>query len=929
MVVYDDQNPKDPNAPKTAFGHNDLANKESAGQSSDLTGSDEKNGLFKGKEGKSGAGKEMFNVTDNFLPPQARFGKFLGQKLTKKNSVIGGIVATITAVAIFAFTILQGPLQLVHLSQILRLNMSKNEGDANIRMRGIYASARTGRPGYTRVGTLGQWRVNKTITKLQKMGIEIRTTSLMGNPTVVEFDISNPDSPYHGMGKEEAIKSISKDLGADPVKVGQTSGHNGIKISANVRDVGEKALRGNNRVLTAMTGDSKIINALDARALNKFLNVTMHPLNRLENKAARKNEVRAREKREAERQKKLRAPSRGKVTGLREKLGDKVGARGIKAGMFALAGTEAICVVHDISGIVPEYNKAIRDDSVAAAYDLISVGEQIRAGEDFDIDQLGGVVQNFQDKDGKSIWASKPLQATSGVENPSGVDMDKNMKQAYTGDSSWNDIHAFTGNIPGIDVVCSTGGQIAIGTIGILSLALGPGGVALNASKAVVGGVAGVAVMNLATKLITPDIEPPELIQGPPGGSFVAYGAREAANATALSHGGAELSSSESAAIDNQIAQENRAGFRQKSFFARMFDIYDYRSLASTSIQNINISPHGVLSFLGNSLNPGNSISKLSSAITPKSSATNNYDWGFNRAGMKESTLTDAKYADSVDNAEKAINAIKANGGLADRAKACFGVELNAEQTGFTPIGVPDQYGEDYQNANCSDNSEVWTRVSLAVFDDRIVVAAACYEGDDDSCQAISGTQSAAPEETGDTADDADFEIKKLGSSMHTPGGKVSPVKGITLHWWGSQYGSGIRPLVSALSSNPSCGSGGCSVQLGITSDGEVYQLTKNLNDLTYHAIGANKTTIGIEIEGGPGEFGKKGIERYPEKFEAVVKTVKYLMKKYDIEVEGSVNCGDVSGIHAHLEYNKCPGAGGKDDIDDYYFKEVMKRVKE
>lgn len=175
------------------------------------------------------------------------------------------------------------------------------------------------------------------------------------------------------------------------------------------------------------------------------------------------------------------------------------------------------------------------------------------------------------------------------------------------------------------------------------------------------------------------------------------------------------------------------------------------------------------------------------------------------------------------------------------------------------------------------------------------------------------------------------FKINKIAQPLATTGEQITP-KGITLHWWGdSTHGQDINTLVSALRGNPSCGDGGCSVQLGITADGQVYQMTNSLTDLTSHAAGGNHTTIGIEIGGTDSDFGAAGIKKYPAKFNAVVNTIKYLVKKYNIPLDGPVICGDVSGIHPHKAYNKCPLNGApqnKTDIDDVYFNAVMQKVR-
>lgn len=174
---------------------------------------------------------------------------------------------------------------------------------------------------------------------------------------------------------------------------------------------------------------------------------------------------------------------------------------------------------------------------------------------------------------------------------------------------------------------------------------------------------------------------------------------------------------------------------------------------------------------------------------------------------------------------------------------------------------------------------------------------------------------------------DPNFTMTRLIPPLTTPGGKITP-KGITLHWWGSgSNGQGINALVSYLHSNSSCPESACSVQVGITADGKVYQMTNDLLDLTYHATGGNQTTIGIEIEGGPDDFKQAGVTKYPQKFAAVVATVKYLVAKYNIPLDGQVVCGDVVGIHPHKAYNSCT-TRAKEDIDDDYFNAVMQAVR-
>lgn len=191
-----------------------------------------------------------------------------------------------------------------------------------------------------------------------------------------------------------------------------------------------------------------------------------------------------------------------------------------------------------------------------------------------------------------------------------------------------------------------------------------------------------------------------------------------------------------------------------------------------------------------------------------------------------------------------------------------------------------------------------------------------------------SGGVNSCDTSTGSVQLDPNFTMIKLNPPLATPGGQITP-QGITLHWWGNDAGGNINSLVSSLRGNSSCGGSGCSVQIGITDDGKIYQMTKNLTDLAYHAIGGNQTTFGIEIEGAPSDFGAAGVTKNPAKFNAVVATVKYLIATYNLPLTGPVVCDNVSGVHAHKDYNSCPNALIKEDIDDAYYNAVMQKVRE
>lgn len=177
---------------------------------------------------------------------------------------------------------------------------------------------------------------------------------------------------------------------------------------------------------------------------------------------------------------------------------------------------------------------------------------------------------------------------------------------------------------------------------------------------------------------------------------------------------------------------------------------------------------------------------------------------------------------------------------------------------------------------------------------------------------------------------DEDPTIIQLEDPLPNPRGgeKITP-QGITLHWWGFSANGNIEALKEALENNQACGDTGCSVQYGVTEDGEIYRMMASATEWAYHASGANPTTFGIEIEGGPEDFTLDGDTFNRAKFEAVASLAAELVDDFDLPINGTVMCQDVSGIHAHYEYNGCPTASGdKTDVNHRYTQAVIAAVE-
>lgn len=886
-------------------------------------------------------------VGRGYHPKGSQTKKPVGVKnliLSRKGAGGGGIIAAIVAL-VFGFSIISGPLQLIHLSQILSKNFAGTENTSSIRFQGLFRYARTGDVGQTRVGYLGSKVFAKTITDLGKIGIQFdQRNSLTGHPGRMTIDTpKHPD--FKDLPEAQRRTAIEAHFRITDGSIVQKVDATTYRVNLNATNV--KGINFTNslaKTSIGALGNGKIATAIQLRSLKTFFHLPklFSPISKrviaTENRIAAKiEEDRAQSRKGAQTSGAVNAKSR-----LRDKLG---GHSSIFSA--ALISTAGLCLVRDVADDVVTVNRAeIVVTSAIEAVDKISIGSQMQiGGKELSLTQAGAVADSFKDKDGRSIWTSKALQAAAGIDNPAGEDLPADYKQAFSNDTTASKIKETIGSpkVAGVDVgglACSKVGLIIQGGVGVAVLvagaATGPAGWAAVAAKTGASAVATAGVIYLLQKqfvaLLRSDAIVPIPPTGPLGGSLLAYGAREAGNISARSAGGFELSPTESAALDNQIARAEEADFKSKLFFTRLFDVNDYRSLASRAMDSSTGNPLEDIKTIATSLlSVSRFIENLPLGIFQKARAATGtpYSWDFPRYGIPASISEDPKYEDPYDNADKVAVLMDSKSGKNYRAKAneCFGVAISKGPNGWDATATQDvnPNEESYIKARCNDiDDENWERTVLFIFDTRLITATACYEGQEEACSQLglgSGDSSASSPPADPGSSDPNFAIQKIPTPLPTSGEKITP-KGITLHWWGGQYGQGIQPLVNTLLSR------GLSVHLGITSEGKVYQLTNDLLDKTSHAIGGNTTTIGIEIEGSTPDFGEEGIKKYPQKFQAVVTTVKYLIDKYKIPIEGKVECNNVVGIHPHSAYNHCPGAVSKDDIDSYYFNEVIKAVR-
>lgn len=674
-------------------------------------------------------------------------------RLTRRQKLIGGILFATLLGGGGGLIIISGPLQLIHLSQVLQRNFAGNENNSAHRAKGLFRYHRTGDVGETRVGRMASRSYAKTIAQLKNVGIELPRNPLTGHATATTIDISKHPE-FKGMDRAQATKAIANKYGVAEStvnRIGTGADINSHKFAITMNDLNLKASESLQYTSVKTLNDGKVPTAMKMRPLKRFHNLPklFSPLerayktrvNQLATAAARRQAAK-------ERSQQRKPPQSSKIAEAKNNLKSKLaGHQGALSG--ALLATGAVCLVRSVADDVVTVNRAeIVTPATIEAIDKIAVGAQSSTGN-ARLEQMGPEVESFRDKDGRTIWESKPLQVTAGNPDPRGDDITDDFKQGFSNKTTASEIRSWL-DIPGGGIACSGPGQIFQGVVGVGLIFLGPAGWAVNAAKGAASMAATGGVIYLLQKQFSKLIAEQPLVDlpagGPLGGHILAYGGREAANIGGRMSGGIELTDAESNALDRQLLEQDRKDLAAKSFFARTFDIYDHRSLAAKTLQRVNTDgPQNITNIASGLVNFSGMASGFTSILTAKAFAAEEpYDWGTPRYEIPTDIIRDPRYEDPYDNADKVAQLLNSNGqnGVPDyiaKADKCFGVRISKGAEGWDAISEREvnPAEADYANANCSERSDNWKRVMLFVFDTRQMASHACYDGDDEACKAI------------------------------------------------------------------------------------------------------------------------------------------------------------------------------------------------
>lgn len=717
-----------------------------------------------------------FNPADN-LKMGRRAQIFLMRN--RRKAAAGGIagVAITGVITFFSFT--SGPLQFIHLAQSLQQFHFSDQEDASDSRTGKllrfirYQYKQT--PERMRLSTLQNMYADRIEKRLNDAGIESAYSKRRGNFDGYIIDVE----------KVKNQPGFADMEGGSPEAVAERFKANyGVDVTVNsdgklFADASSSGYRQQKKLIKTMLDVAEVPNtgSTRSRIMGKRANVTWHPVRLLDNKIndavdkklkwlkerkqrvnngesnvdveaveretvdtdndgnadAPDQESAATKSQVDDIKTEAQAAAQESVTGTSTaegplaKLHSSVHLK-IAGGVSAAVGIA--CMIQGISSKFDEVKQAkLVLPMMRAGMELVAVGNQVMSGHDIDITQLSYyAAQLYQPADESkgreaSSWVdAKSIQAEMG-EPQTGPDIDSELKV----DKNGNFVSEFLNKIPALDTVCSAASSV-FGTVltTAIDIASGPASALVGAA---IGTFAAPRAVDALVGWLTGDPVDITSKKGASLGNVANYGTKLSANDSFIAAGGRELDTQEALQLRQERIEADHKDFAQRSFFDRMFDPYDYRSLVAQAIDK-SAPPSQEIQEVGQNvaslLNLQHVFSSFSSIFNrPVMAAANTYDYGFPTYGFSSSELNNPKVKNPYENAETVAGIIKQDSKYRDRAEKCFGIKIT-EDGEISSVSSPPSYGSISADGGCTDSSEDWLRVRMFIFDTQLMEATAC-----------------------------------------------------------------------------------------------------------------------------------------------------------------------------------------------------------
>lgn len=756
-------------------------------------------------------------------------GNFIARMSGRKKAIAISTIVSVIGGGTAFFSISSGPLQFIHLAQLLQqFHLASNEDLGDGRMLKIYKWGKFARAGTlenTRLGIAGNKIAQSIDPKLTEIGIEKKFTSGVtaryeGTLINREKFVSNAQngSEFRGLNDEEfKIKFKQKyniDLTIEGDGVLRSSGENGFFAYFKNRSL--------NGILAKETGLGKISGASSSRVLTKRDGVILHPIKRADAKLlgsaddkftawlARQRQrinsgsdasINANGKAEVDEKGKPNVEKTNENTAAANEANAAV-EEAKKAGGDAAKTEGAISKILNtktgkvtvgataIVGIVCAA-KAISDSADDLKHDMVilplirtgmqavSLGNQVMSGADLDPEELGQFSKMLNDPKTGSWANAKSIQAELG-QPQTGKDLpeEASIKKASEG----NMFGQVLDSIPGVDTVCDVA-ESAIGKVVTFAISITTP-IATVATTALLSTDAAKNMLSGLVKWLAGS-PIPAVVFGPDFGNYANYGTKLAAGDAAAAMGGAPLTPTQALEVKTFRQNDLSKQYAQKSFKDKYLDPYSADSLVAKIVdqQSPDVSQN-IASFVSTITNPSKLLGFMRLPIAQKTIAASNYDYGFPDIGFPISDLNSPEFENPYENGQAAVALLSGPRGqdYIDKAHSCFGATLTKEgsvQTDFNyKLDVrktkDTSSGNNYPK-NCAEESPDgltgWKKIRFYILDTMTSAAADCYQTGDQASCAITGIDTTSnpvsqTEEQGQTDGTNGDSIYILGDSL-------------------------------------------------------------------------------------------------------------------------------------------------------------------
>lgn len=705
----------------------------------------------------------------------------------------GGLTGILLGGGFFTFTLLSGPFQFIHIGQLLdRFHFAEQKLVQDERFARDLRYFRSGEPERTRMGKLGNLIADKFESKLNDSGFKSAYSDKFGLFDGYVIDRTNPK--FKNMTDSEIKDYVKTKYGVD-LKYGSEIKGSSVAIRDDLVIDGRSLGAFKSLSLThTLLGDADLSNlsaVIGSRFMGTRMGVNFDPLTKLKTNTKSAIEQWFQRDRSdlSSSESSVSATDNGKNpsndnnnnvdknSSTNKNLADgvfsdvtstssasKTGAafESFKASVSAkmFGGTAAaigiLCIIKGINDNydILKYTQVILP-LIKLAMHTMAVGSQIQSGNNVNLSELSVLSNQLNGVDAagnKTSWyQSKSIQANLGNNN-TGVKPSSTLTSIGAGHS----LFSFLDDIPGLSTLCGTIAQTAI-MIFSFATDFTPIGLVTNVLTGVALSQGAKLVIDTVAHWMVGSAVDVNAV-GADFGNEIDYGATLAANQQSVMAGGTALSSAQVAQnnlISNSISQEE---FSNKPIFAKLFDLTDYRSLASRLADNLSTSTSvNILNTFSYILNSGkNAISGIGKMFTLNTLAATStpYDYGFPIYGFSQQDLSNPAVANPYDNANYVANLFDNNSNLVDKAKTCFGVDITKSADGTWDVLSDSSssnlniYSKTYNNSNCdvsapkdctNNNSDEcnWLRIRFFIIDTETSNSMGCYAGDNQACSDI------------------------------------------------------------------------------------------------------------------------------------------------------------------------------------------------